>query len=541
MKRAIVLSGALGVGLVLAGAAEPHHPLVVAWAPLAPLFLTSDRCIGCHSRVTSPVGEEISIGYDWRASMMANSARDPYWQAAVRRETLDHPGARETIEDECSKCHMPMARSTAAAAGRTGSVFANLEGDDEESILAQDGGSCSLCHQILADGLGQDASFSGGFRVDTATAFGERNVFGTFEVDDGRLRVMHSASSFRPTEALHIQDSELCATCHTLSTPALVGPAGARLPEQMPYLEWRVSSYAGERSCQSCHMPEVEQAVAVTSVLGQPRSGVSRHVFRGGNFFMLRMLNRHRDELGVSALPQELESAATRTVAHLRSETARLEVTNAGVADGRLTLDVDVTNLAGHKLPTAYPSRRVWLQVTVSDASGVAVFESGAFAPDGSIAGNDQDSDPLRHEPHYRVIEQADQVQIYESVMSDPEGRPTTGLLTAVRYLKDNRLLPEGFDRAAAGEDAAVLGQAALDPDFTGGSDRIRYRVDLAGQNGPFSVEVRLWYQPIAYRWAKNLAEYDAVETRRFVAWYDAMASGSAVVVASALTLAAGG
>ena len=37
-------------------------------------------------------------------------------------------------------------------------------------------------------------------------------------------------------------------------------------------------------------------------MLGQPRAGVSRHTFVGGNFFMLRMLNRYRAELGVVAV-----------------------------------------------------------------------------------------------------------------------------------------------------------------------------------------------------------------------------------------------
>ena len=45
--------------------------------------------------------------------MMANSARDPFWQAAVRRETIDHPAAAAAIQDECAKCHMPMARTEA--------------------------------------------------------------------------------------------------------------------------------------------------------------------------------------------------------------------------------------------------------------------------------------------------------------------------------------------------------------------------------------------------------------------------------------------
>src|SRR5882672_9293245 len=97
------------------------HPGV---APSA--FATSADCIACHSGLRTAAGEEVSIGYDWRATIMANSARDPYWQAAVRRETLDHPEAAADIEDTCATCHMPMARFDAAAAGRRGEVFANL-------------------------------------------------------------------------------------------------------------------------------------------------------------------------------------------------------------------------------------------------------------------------------------------------------------------------------------------------------------------------------------------------------------------------------
>ena len=47
---------------------------------------------------------------DWRSTMMANAARDPYWQASVRREILDHPKLTAAIEDKCATCHMPMAR-----------------------------------------------------------------------------------------------------------------------------------------------------------------------------------------------------------------------------------------------------------------------------------------------------------------------------------------------------------------------------------------------------------------------------------------------
>ena len=58
--------------------------------PLQPQFHTSDRCVACHNGLLTPSGQDVSIGFDWRASIMANSSRDPYWQASVRRETIDH-------------------------------------------------------------------------------------------------------------------------------------------------------------------------------------------------------------------------------------------------------------------------------------------------------------------------------------------------------------------------------------------------------------------------------------------------------------------
>src|ERR1039457_5868234 len=71
-------------------------------------FRTSDRCVACHNGLKTSSGEDISIGFEWRASIMANSARDPYWQGSVRRESIDHPESTAAIEDECSTCHMPI-------------------------------------------------------------------------------------------------------------------------------------------------------------------------------------------------------------------------------------------------------------------------------------------------------------------------------------------------------------------------------------------------------------------------------------------------
>ncbi len=495
-------------------------------------FHTSDQCIACHSGVVSPAGVDVSIGYTWRASMMANSARDPYWQAAVRREVMDHPGAQAAIEDTCSTCHMPMARFHAANSGESGEVFANLAPWDNN--LAADGVSCTVCHQIRDDNFGDDSSFTGGFVIDTVAALGERPVFGPHEVDTGRQALMQSAVQFVPTTSTHLAESELCATCHTLFTESLndAGEEVGMLAEQVPYHEWLHSDYRGTDSCQSCHMPEVAEDAPITSVLGQLRPDVSQHVFRGGNAFMLGILNKYRGELGVKALPQELEASVRSTREFLNTETARVVVESARMAGSILELGVAVESLSGHKLPTAYPSRRAWLHVTVSDALGNTLFESGALRPDGSIAGNDNDADAGRYEPHYTSIDSGEQVQIYESILVDYRDEVTTGLLYGARYAKDNRLLPNGFDKSTASWEIAVNGAALDDDDFVAGGDRVQYDVDVSGANGAITVSVDLLFQSIGYRWAENLRAYDASETNRFVGYYEDSAANSAVTLA---------
>ena len=265
-----------------------------------------------------------------------------------------------------------------------------------------------------------------------------------------------------------------------------------------------------------------------------PRYHVSRHDFRGANFLMLRLLNRFRNDLGVTALPAEFDGAVMRTMVFLQERSATLEILNAGQKGRRFEADIVVKNLAGHKLPTAYPSRRAWLHVTLRDASGRLVFSSGELQPTGAIAGNDNDRDAALFEPHYREIRSADQVQIYEPILGAPDGSVTTGLLTAISYLKDTRVLPRGFDKAIAPDDVKVRGEAADDPDFLGGEDRVRYSIDVSGVEGPFTIEAELWYQPIAFRWARNLRGYGAAEPQRFADYYDRMAPASAVVLARA-------
>jgi hypothetical protein len=271
----------------------------------------------------------------------------------------------------------------------------------------------------------------------------------------------------------------------------------------------------------------------IASILGEPRQGFRQHDFRGSNFFMPRLLNKYRDELGVTALPQELDAAALVAEEFLRDEAAKLSVAAIRVEGSRVMADITVENRGGHKLPTAYPSRRAWLHIAVRDAGGAIVFESGRLEADGRIRGNDNDADGARFEEHHDEIASADDVQVYEPILGDSAGAVTTGLIAAVKYLKDNRILPDGFDKATASHDISVAGKAAGDSNFRGGGDRVRLNAPVGGAAGPFTVEVELLYQPIGYRWAQNLGPYKAsMEPARFLGYYSAMGAATSARLA---------
>jgi hypothetical protein len=244
------------------------------------------------------------------------------------------------------------------------------------------------------------------------------------------------------------------------------------------------------------------------------------------------MLNRYRTELGVAALSSELEATVRATMRQLQGNTATVSMSPVEVRGKQLAFSVEVRNLTGHKFPTGYPSRRAWLHVTVRNEDMV-LFESGAIGADGAIQGNDNDADPRRYEPHYEQVTRGDQVQIYEPVLGDPAGAPTTGLLTATQYLKDNRMLPRGFEKSTASPEIATYGSANGDRDFIGGGDRVSYLVEVEG-TGPYTIDVELRYQTIGYRWAHNLSQYDAPEPARFLSYFRSMSESSSIVVATA-------
>lgn len=500
------------------------------------LFSASGACTVCHMRMTDEAGKDVSIDSHWRASIKAQAARDPYFLASVRAEVETLPEQRAAIEDSCATCHMPMADYTEAAAGGAGAILDDgfLDPNHDLHELALDGVSCTLCHQIRSGNLGPSAD-SGGYVIDTQAKPGEREIFGPFAVDEVQAQIMQGASGFIPVQSTHVAQSELCATCHTLYTPVFdaAGKVVGEFPEQVPYLEWFYSDYRQGPTCQGCHMPEAEGGVRVSVTSPNLRSPFAQHTFWGGNAYMLGMLQAFGEELGLTVSEAQLEFARQGTLNQLQSATATLAIENLVSGGSTISADVRLENMAGHKFPTAFPSRRAWLHVTVTDAAGSVVFESGGVSPEGAIAGNDNDADPAAYEQHYQTINRPEQVQIYEAILQTPEGQVTTHVLRAGAYLKDNRLLPSGFEKSAPYADIRVQGGAFEDEDFLGGGDVVTYIMPVGGSTGPYTLTAELLFQTIGFRWAENLREVSGGEIERFLRYYSAVPN-TPVVIATA-------
>jgi hypothetical protein len=319
--------------------------------------------------------------------------------------------------------------------------------------------------------------------------------------------------------------AEECATCHNLYTPYVdaQGNVLGEFPEQTPYTEWQNSSFsASTTSCQSCHMPQAQGGVVISLVPGNlaPRRPFYQHFFVGGNAFMLQILADWGGELEVTADPAHFATTQARVADQIGKRAASLTLKSLDLKEDTLSAQLQVAPLTGHKFPTSFPSRRAWLHVTVTDAAGKAIFESGQRNPDGTIAGNAADTDATAFEPHYDVITQSDQVQIYEPIMGDNEGQVTYTLLRGAQYLKDNRLLPIGTDKVKLPADIAIYGEAVGDSNFVGGGDQITYQVDVQGATGPFTVSAELLYEPLSYQFVQDLLVDKTPLTERFGGYY---------------------
>lgn len=514
--------------------------------PHADRFMHSSNCALCHAHSDRASAMRDSRGqsvapYDlWSGSMMAQSSQDPYWKAVLSAEIIATPSQRDHIVDLCTRCHSPMA-PVATLQGEEGTLQFLSSGETNHE-LASDGVSCTVCHRMSDEKLGTPESFTGGFVFNQAN-----EIYGPHS--DPFTMPMQRHVGYTPKRGDHIMRSALCATCHTVITESFDSDGKAThhtLHEQAPYLEWQNSLFNDEivanqttgRSCQSCHMPQTDAdgKIIATRIAHNPggrdfpflapRSPFGQHTFAGGNVFMTRLMQSNRKALGVNTSAEAFDRVIQASRQMLTENTAKVSVGEPRRTGGVVEIPVSILNLSGHKLPTAYPSRRLWIEFIVRNGSNEQVFASGIFNESGRITNMSGEllaseiaGGPIQS--HAESIRTSEEVQVYETIMGDSNGSVTFSLLRGSEFLKDNRLLPKGWSFEESRFQSIQPKGTENDANFTAGGDRTTYALELP--QGKYRVEVRLIFQSLSSRYMEELFQTDSPEVGLFKSMYRSM------------------
>jgi hypothetical protein len=497
---------------------------------------------------------------EWRASMMGLAGRDPIFHAQLESEKTLYPAREEFFDNTCYRCHGVMGQRQVESDRHQPfshrMVYAlPEEPDGKYGALARDGISCAVCHQMSKEGLGTPAVFTGQFKQDAPDA-----VNGPY--DQVTTLPMKQAMGITPRFGEQIKTSALCGSCHTVILPVFDNKGRAVLDkngrpkefhEQMTYPEWQNSVYQNERgpidsaaarTCQDCHMQKkflgqqlifraanIEDNTYAYTDFRAPdkdltlrvRDQFSRHTLVGLNQFGLMMFQQFPSVLGIrtadymyAAGVLGLQTSQNSSSDLAKNETAKIDVTSLNENGKYLEAGVRVENLAGHGFPSGVGFRRAFLTFELLDAAGKVIWASGRTNSAGAIVkGVGEEVLPTEFfydsvtrkqvfQPHYEIISGESQVQIYEEVIADPQGKITTSFTALNQPLKNNRLLPKGWRTDGPyAEFTAPHGDAEHDPEYVNksgatGADRVIYRILLDDRTrAAASVRVTLNYQAI--------------------------------------------
>jgi hypothetical protein len=478
-------------------------------------FATGGRCGGCHGHDPNHVslirndGTDVNIMDGWQGTMMANSAKDPFWRAKVSHEILVNPGLQVDIEDKCTSCHAPVGHFSAHMQGEQHYSIAELVND----TFGLDGVNCSACHQQVDSTIG---AYSGDLH------YTQKVVYGPLQ--NPYAAVMQFFVEFTPEYSVHTTEGKWCAGCHSLITQTvdLSGvPTGGSFVEQATYHEWLNSSYSTNGiTCQHCHIPQIQDSVhlATDYPFVPKRSPFDQHFLVGGNAFMLKLMKNNMSAVGATCDPFNFDTTIARTTRYLLDSTCDMHVVQTARTVDTVYYDVQLDNKAGHKFPSGYPSRIAWVQFVVTDNLGDTIYKSGLQDQFGNIIGRD-----IGFEPHHDVCYTNNDVQIYEMVMGDVNNNPTTVLERADTCLKDNRLCPKGFTTSHPSYDTTRIIGINGDPDFNysgptegTGSDVVHYHVFLNGYGGTLNISTKLYYLSVPRQWLSEMFMFSSPEITSF-------------------------
>jgi len=519
----------------------------------------------------SPYGE-------WRWSPMGLAGRDPVFYSQLDSELAflkTQPKTQQTVVDTCMNCHGVMGKRSFAAEHPAEPFKVDFVYDTNQSSetfryggLARDGISCMACHQMAAPKDGSLSYFlenkiNGKFDL---TPNDQLN--GPFKDDVVTTYPMDTAMGIKPKYNAYIQSPQMCGSCHTIVLPIVDSPKpGETEVEQATYPEWLNSQYRNEygsvgttpKTCQDCHMPtgyvdkkqqidvtQIQTRIATVQDLTLPQTehlatpeqinvryrneGYRRHELLGTNGFLQEMFlqpindNGNNMVLGVrtkdymTGFTTDLNKAVDNVVKQAQSITATVGIYSLHAQGNKLTVDVIVNNLAGHRFPSGVGFRRAFLEFQAM-ANGQTFFTSGTTNSMGQITDSSGKVLPTesfaggKYQPHFNQknpITSSEQVQIYEELTEDANHQITTSFTRRDHEIKDNRLLPAGWSFNGPPdlkipefflEATRPKGDAASDPVYLAGKGQsiVRYEIAIPPnlQSQPISVRASLYLQTL--------------------------------------------
>ncbi len=439
-----------------------------------PIF-SANGCRSCHQFEDDGNPDEVVPPYDnWSMSVMAQSARDPIWHAALAIANQDAAFAG----DFCIRCHSPGAWLAGRSLPPDASAFTT---QDREGV------NCNFCHRLV-DPVSRPSNPVEDTAILTALANSgllpqyPGNARYVVDPDDVRRGPLNDVQVNMHGVPILIspfhRTGQLCGTCHDVSNPVYsrqpngtyalnavgsahpTGNPNDMMPEQRTYSEWLNSDFANGgvyfpdhrfggdhptyvmQSCQDCHMPKHFGGLCsfwdpTPGALIPPRPDIAEHSFVGGNTWILGAVMDQYGQSATSLSPEKLAINAQRTTNFLRAA-SDMQVVQSGTK-----LRVRIINQTGHKLPTGYPEgRRMWINVKFYNAKQALIAERGRYDASCDTCADLTTGDTKVYEARFGI----DAATAAATNMPQGEG---FHLVLNNQALKDNRIPPRGFTNAA--------------------------------------------------------------------------------------------
>lgn len=419
---------------------------------------------------------------DWVGSMMGNTARDPAFYATLNianqdiidlYKSLDAAGQAafrtqhqlpDNPDDEllpvtadiCLRCHAPVGWLEAHSEPPTpafpfldgqfwGAALLEVPPSDPVDLLAHseaemEGVQCDFCHRVY-DGMARRSLF------DSSTLMAGN---GSFFVS---LDIPFRENGGIPDTVFPFQkDGDFCGICHDVTNPIIKtrtevdGAVPDMLhPMERTYTEWYWSGYRDTRRCQECHAP-MQFLGAQTWMLFPAMASLWGDIDQ-------QWIDRGYDVPASRA--EALRAAAAKNRSFMKSKAARMEILGAPnqVRPGdEIGVDIKVTNLTGHKLPTGFAEgRQMWIHLQAQDKDGKILWEDGALAAGGELVRSDQT----------KVYEQEILAEGYDFIDQQAKDLDGNGVISSEelekaqhfhfvlmnKIVKDNRIPPKGYNK----------------------------------------------------------------------------------------------